>query len=139
MTETTYDRYRRALEEIAVGVADPKAVAEKALTSLRPAPKYEWKRQQEEVAARTKIVREKRRKLALATYNKWLAAGRPPIAKFARSLGITPSSLERLLHTAERGMPWGQQRLGFWRNRRYQTADEIREADDNERRAKYGD
>lgn len=129
MAENTYDRYRRALEEIADGADDPAALAAEALRSRKPivTEPSEW---QLIAAARKSAAekkRKKRKKLAIETYNKWLAADCPPIASYARTLGFSRSKFVRLLEHAEKGLPWGDKRLGYWRNRRYDRAAEIPE------------
>ena len=124
MSETTYDRYRRVLAEIAAGADDPEDLAKIALLQ-RSTPTYAWKRIAEERAAATKARKAERRRSAGAVYNKWLAAGRPPITAFARVLGVSKSSLRRALETAEYGMPWGQKRIGHGNNRNYLTNNEL--------------
>lgn len=123
MTETTHERYKKALEAIADGAADPVAVANEALRSRKyvaePNPEWDAKKSRAEGARKARTL------LAGKLYNEWLIAGRPPIAAFARKHGRHASNMERLLRHAEDGWPWGKRRLGLTRSRDYRTANEI--------------
>lgn len=123
--ENTYERFRRVLGEIADGAKNPQALAKAALNPWRPAPSYQWKIQTEARAKRAQARRDERTTLAKAAYADWLAAGRPPIAGYAKLLGLHRSKLERLLRHAEKEIPRGERRLGFTRSRDYRTTDEL--------------
>lgn len=125
MTENSYDRYKRVLQEIAAGAENPSALAKDALVSRKLAPTYQWKTTQEERKNRAKIKRDERKERAGIAYENWLAAGRPPIAAYARTLNMKRQTLVRLLRHAEKGWPWEWKRLGHTKNRNYRTAGEI--------------
>lgn len=126
-SETTNARYKRALEEIAAGAADPQAVAMEALRSRKVRPTYLWKAEAEASKKRAQDRRHARDERAKAAYQDWLASGRPPIAHYARAKGMPPTSMDRLLVRGERAMAVPQRltRLSWSRNRTYDTYAEI--------------
>lgn len=126
--ETTNARYKRALQEIAAGGANPQAIAAEALKSHRQPPNYEWRAKVEATRKRAQARRDERAMRAVKAYRDWLDKGRPPIADYAKAHGIPRSSMDRLLEAAERALklPYRQQRLHWgMRNRNYDTYEEI--------------
>ena len=135
MTETTYERYQRVLQEIADGCDNPKERADAALHLPKPVPTYLWKIDAAERKKAADQQRYERPEQAKAFYIQWLKQDRPPISKFARSAHVHPSSMRRLLRHAERamGLSWRERRLGSAiRNRRYDRVGEILDARDDD-------
>jgi hypothetical protein len=137
MKETTYERYRRVLMEIAAGCPDPAKRADEALVlpPAAPDPAVEAKR---DAALRRSEKHHAKidayRRSCLMFYNNWLASGRPPIATFAKKHGLSRSAMERRLESAERHTVkvWEQRRLGSTRDPKhgYPTVREIRQQRD---------
>ena len=139
MAETTYERYERALREIADGCFAPATRAAEALASHKKLlsdteRESRHKAEQSLLAARRERIAADRRE-GSRLYNNWLAAGRPPIAAFAKANGFNRSAMMRRLQRAERGMSWGERRL-WWSardpKRGYPTQQEIRDRRDKE-------
>lgn len=125
MSETTFKRYKRVLEEIAAGAKSPMVIAALALESRIVPPSPEKSAERSAKAARTKERREQRDQLARITYASWMEAGRPPIATYARLLKISTGRLKGLLRHAERGWPHRSKRMGAYRNPKYLTFEEL--------------
>lgn len=127
-SETTNARYKRALEEIARGAANPRAIAAEAIRSHRKSPNYQWRAKIEATRKRAQARRDERATRALAAYRDWLDKGRPSIGEYARAHGVPRSNMDRLLVAAEQALklPYRQQRLHWgMRNRNYDTYEEI--------------
>ena len=116
MKETTYERYRRVLMEIAGGCPDPAKRADEALAlpTAIPDPAVEARRAEAlRRSAKHRAKMDADHKQCLKLYNEWLIAGRPPIATFARTHNIHRSSMERRLEWADRRKPYQERRLAF--------------------------
>ena len=82
----TYHRLKTALEAISAGNADPVTIATEALRSRKVVAKPK------PVRRKAEDIREASTQKALTLYRDWLAAGKPPKAKFAIKLGMHPST-----------------------------------------------
>ena len=82
----TYDRLRAALQEIANGTEYPMYVASEALRSRKVVGNPKPVRRKQGDARRA--AKGRARKM----YRLWVAAGEPPMSKFAASLGLNPKT-----------------------------------------------
>lgn len=124
--ETTWQRYKRVLKEIADGAGNPQELATEALQSHKPVPSD----RESTRAARAKSAQEKRDarlKYGQELYMQWLRDGHPQMTKFAKKIGISRGQMDTLLGYADKELPASERRLMHsYRTKDYKTAAEVR-------------
>lgn len=117
--ETSYNRYKRVLEEIADGADNP---VERAIDALRDRKIVATSTREHDREVKRKAAekeRAERLRCAKEYYLSWMANERPPIAAFARNFGMSRGSMGTLLKCADKELPEAERRL-YWS---YRTLD----------------
>lgn len=93
----SYDRFKEALSQIAGGCDNPAGVAAEALRDRRPARKPPAP-QPTKGMFRSNESRDR----ALAIFEEWVSAGRPPFTRLALRHGISGSRINQLVNKGRR-------------------------------------